>query len=160
VAGGDGGGDGGSDGSVEIEIRSFRDADEPAVIRLWESCGLVRPWNDPRKDIARKMRVQPELLLVGTIEGAIVASAMAGYDGHRGWINYLAVEPEHRRRGLASALMTEAEHRLRGLGCAKMNLQVRRDNQEAVAFYQRLGFTEDAVVSFGKRLELDGPKQP
>jgi ribosomal protein S18 acetylase RimI-like enzyme len=128
------------------------------VIRLWERCGLVRPWNDPSKDIARKKRVQPELFLVATVEGAIVASTMAGYDGHRGWINYLAVEPDHRRRGLATALMTEAERRLRALGCAKMNLQIRRDNQEAVAFYQRLGFTEDAVVSFGKRLEQDGPK--
>lgn len=136
-------------------IRSFQDADEPDVIRLWERCGLVRPWNDPGKDIARKSQVQKDLFLVGTVDGAIVASAMVGYDGHRGWINYLAVDPSRRRQGLASVLMTEAERRLRELGCAKINLQIRRDNLEAIAFYERIGFAEDAVVSFGKRLERD-----
>ena len=136
-------------------IRSFQDADEPEVIRLWERCGLVRAWNDPSKDIARKREVQKDLFLVGTVDGAIVASAMVGYDGHRGWINYLAVEPSRRRQGLAAALMSEAERRLRERGCAKINLQIRRDNLEAIRFYERIGFTEDAVVSFGKRLERD-----
>jgi ribosomal protein S18 acetylase RimI-like enzyme len=138
-----------------MEIRGFQDADEPEVIRLWEGCGLTRPWNDPAKDIARKRRVQQELFLVGTIDGMVVASVMGGYDGHRGWVNYLAVDPLRRRRGLASAMMAEAERRLRELGCAKINLQVRRDNLEATAFYRSLGFSEDAVVSFGKRLEHD-----
>jgi ribosomal protein S18 acetylase RimI-like enzyme len=140
---------------IKMEIRSFEDADEPPIIRLWERCGLVRPWNDPGKDIARKRRVQKELFLVGTIDGAIVASAMVGYDGHRGWVNYLAVDPLRRREGLALALMVEAERRLRELGCPKINLQIRRDNLEAIAFYERIGFTEDAVVSLGKRLERD-----
>jgi ribosomal protein S18 acetylase RimI-like enzyme len=121
---------------------------------------LTRAWNDPAKDIARKRLVQRDLFLVGTIDGVIVASAMAGYDGHRGWINYLAVDPDRRRQGLASALMVEAERRLRQLGCAKINLQIRHDNAEAVAFYQRIGFTEDPVVSFGKRLEDDTKKTP
>jgi ribosomal protein S18 acetylase RimI-like enzyme len=138
-----------------MQIRSFEDADEPAVIALWERCGLTRPWNDPRKDVARKRRVQRELFLVGTVEGAIVASAMAGYDGHRGWVNYLAVDPDRRRRGLAAALMAEIERRLRALGCPKLNLQIRRDNLEAISFYERIGFQEDSVVSFGKRLESD-----
>jgi ribosomal protein S18 acetylase RimI-like enzyme len=138
-----------------VDIRSFRDADEPAVVRLWERCGLLRPWNDPSKDIARKMRVQPELFLVGTIDDAVVASVMAGYDGHRGWINYLAVDPTRRRQGLGAALMAEAEHRLRRLGCAKINLQIRRDNPDVIAFYQGLGFKEDAVLSLGKRLAPD-----
>lgn len=141
-----------------MEIRSFQDPDEPEIIRLWERCGLVRPWNDPGKDIARKSRLQKELFLVGTVDGAVVASAMVGYDGHRGWINYLAVDPPRRRQGLARALMVEAERRLRELGCAKINLQIRRDNLEAIAFYERIGFTEDAVVSFGKRLERDDKK--
>lgn len=141
-----------------MEIRSFQDTDEPEVIRLWERCGLTRPWNDPSKDIARKCLVQSDLFLVGTIEGTLVASAMVGYDGHRGWINYLAVDPDRQRQGLASALMIEAERRLRKLGCAKINLQIRRDNIDAVAFYRRLGFIEDAVVSFGKRLEQDATK--
>ncbi len=143
-----------------MDIRRFEDSDEPAVIQLWDRCGLLRPWNDPRKDIARKRRVQRELFLVGTIDGAIVASAMAGYDGHRGWINYLAVDPTRRRQGLAVALMSELERKLRELGCAKINLQIRRDNLEAITFYQRIGFFEDAVLSFGKRLERDDdPKE-
>jgi len=138
-----------------LDIRAFQDQDEAEVIGLWERCGLLRPWNDPRKDIARKLRVQKELFLVGTVDGAIMASVMAGYDGHRGWINYLAVDPQHRRQGVARTLMSEVERMLREMGCAKINLQIRRDNPEAISFYERIGFTEDAVVSFGKRLERD-----
>jgi len=138
-----------------MDIRAFEDADEPAVIQLWDRCGLLRPWNDPHKDIARKKRVQRELFVVGTIGGAIVASAMAGYDGHRGWINYLAVDPAHQRQGLAAALMAHLEGELRAMGCPKINLQIRRDNLQAIAFYQRIGFLEDAAVSYGKRLERD-----
>lgn len=138
-----------------MDIRAFQDQDEAEVIGLWERCGLLRPWNDPRKDIARKLRVQKELFLVGTVDGAIMASVMAGYDGHRGWINYLAVDPQHRRQGVARTLMSEVERMLREMGCAKINLQIRRDNPEAISFYERIGFTEDAVVSFGKRLERD-----
>jgi len=144
----------------DIQIRSFQDSDEAEVIRLWERCGLLRAWNDPSKDIARKRRVQKELFLVGTIDGAIVASVMAGYDGHRGWVNYLAVNPVRRRQGLAAVLMNEVERRLRELGCAKINLQIRRDNLDAISFYERIGFTEDAVVSLGKRLEHDDQKGP
>jgi ribosomal protein S18 acetylase RimI-like enzyme len=138
-----------------MTIRPFADADTDAVIALWECCGLVRPWNDPRKDIARKLRVQPDMFLVGESDGRVVATVMAGYEGHRGWINYLAVEPGLRRGGLARALMDEAERRLRALGCAKVNLQVRRGNRDVVAFYTRLGYTEDDVIGMGKRLEVD-----
>jgi ribosomal protein S18 acetylase RimI-like enzyme len=139
----------------DMQVRCFEDSDEAHVIQLWERCGLLRPWNDPSKDIARKKRMQRELFLVGTIGDEIVASVMGGYDGHRGWVYYLAVDPNRRRQGLASALMTEVERRLRELGCAKINLQVRRDNLEAISFYERIGFKEDAVVSLGKRLERD-----
>jgi len=142
----------------DMQVRCFEDSDEAPVIRLWERCGLLRPWNDPSKDIARKKRMQRELFLVGTIGDEIVASVMGGYDGHRGWVNYLAVDPDRRRQGLASALMTEVERRLRPLGCAKINLQVRRDNSEAISFYQRIGFKEDDVVSLGKRLVRDDEK--
>ncbi len=138
-----------------MHIRPFEDADEAAVIALWLRCGLLRPWNDAHKDIARKRRVQPELFLVGIIDGAIVAAVMAGYDGHRGWVNYLAVDPARRRSGLGRTMMVEVERRLRSLGCAKVNLQIRHENREAIAFYERIGFTEDQVVSFGKRLEPD-----
>ena len=138
-----------------MEIRPFSEADEAQVIALWERCGLLRSWNDPRKDIARKRRVQPELFLVGVSDGAIVATAMAGYEGHRGWVNYVGVDPSCRRRGFGRAIMAEVELCLRELGCPKLNLQIRRDNLQAIAFYQGIGFLEDATVSFGKRLEQD-----
>ena len=138
-----------------LSIHAFAETDEPEIVALWDRCGLLRPWNDPHKDIARKMTVQRELFLVGRVADEIVATVMAGYDGHRGWINYLAVDPMHRRQGFARLLVTEVEERMRDLGCAKINLQIRRDNQEAIAFYERVGFAEDAVVSLGKRLEPD-----
>jgi ribosomal protein S18 acetylase RimI-like enzyme len=140
-----------------MEIRPYAEADEEAVIRLWEWCGLTRPWNDPRKDIARKRAVRPDLFLVAAIDREIVGSVMAGYDGHRGWINYLAVAPEQRRHGWGRALMAEAERLLLASGCPKINLQVRGGNTEALAFYGRIGFTVDDVVSLGKRLIPDEP---
>jgi ribosomal protein S18 acetylase RimI-like enzyme len=138
-----------------MQIRAFAEADEDDVLALWADCGLVRPWNDPRKDIARKLAVKRELFLVGTVGDRIVATVMAGYDGHRGWVNYLAVDAGSRRQGLARQMMAAVEQRLRDLGCAKINLQIRRDNGDAIAFYQRIGFGEDAVVSMGKRLVRD-----
>jgi ribosomal protein S18 acetylase RimI-like enzyme len=138
-----------------MEIRPYAEADEAAVVTLWAAAGLVRPWNDPRKDIARKLRVQRDLFLVAEQDGAIVGTAMGGYDGHRGWVNYVAVSAPWRRRKLGAKLMREIEIRLRELGCPKINLQVRRSNQDAVAFYTALGFSEDDVVSLGKRLERD-----
>ena len=138
-----------------MEIRAFSPTDEDAVIRLWERCELVRPWNDPRKDIQRKLRVRPDLFLVGLLEREIVASVMAGYDGHRGWINYLAVAPELQGRGLGRQIVEEAEQRLRAAGCPKINLQIRRSNAGVIAFYSTLGYREDHVVSMGKRLESD-----
>jgi len=144
--------------SPALAVRPFHAADEPAVVRLWHDCGLTRPWNDPHKDIARKLVVQPELFLVGESEGAIVAAVMAGYDGHRGWVNYLAVAPGHRRRGHASALMQAVERGLLRYGCPKINLLVRGDNAAVLDFYARLGFGRDDVVSLGKRLIPDTPE--
>ena len=125
------------------------------MITLWQACGLTRPWNNPVLDIQRKLLVQPELFLVGERDGQIVATAMAGFDGHRGWINYLGVAPEHRRKGLARALVERAEILLRERGCPKLNLQVRSDNAEALGFYASLGYGQDAVLSLGKRLIAD-----
>jgi ribosomal protein S18 acetylase RimI-like enzyme len=140
-----------------MQIRPYDPADEDAVVALWERCGLTRPWNDPRKDIRRKLRVRPDLFLVGVIDGAIVGTVMAGYDGHRGWVNYLGVDPAHQRHGLGRALMDEAERLLRAAGCPKINLQVRTANAAAIEFYRRIGYAVDDVVSLGKRLEHDGP---
>jgi ribosomal protein S18 acetylase RimI-like enzyme len=138
-----------------MQIRPFGLADEATVVALWEACGLTRAWNDPHKDIARKLAVQPELFLVGVTDGAVMASVMAGYEGHRGWMNYLAVAPRFRGRGLGRALVVEVERLLLERGCPKVNLQVRATNLEAVSFYRRLGYAQDESISLGKRLIVD-----
>lgn len=138
-------------------IRAYEAGDEPAVIDLWLRCGLVRPQNNPREDIRRKLEVAPELFLVGVQENEIVATAMAGYEGHRGWINYLAVLPHLQKSGLGRKIMAHAEKLLRERGCPKINLQVRAGNTGAIEFYKRMGFAPDDVVSMGKRLVVDEP---
>jgi len=143
-----------------VEIRPFAPSDEAAVIALWERCGLVRPTNDPRRDIRRKLAVRPDLFLVGVLDGQVVGSVMAGYEGHRGWLNYLAVDPSRQRGGLGRQLVEAAELRLRAAGCPKVNLQVRRTNAGVIEFYRRIGYAEDDVVSLGKRLEHDAPAPP
>jgi ribosomal protein S18 acetylase RimI-like enzyme len=140
-----------------MTIRQFHPADEPAVIHLWMRCGLVVPQNNPRLDIERKLWVAPELFLVGTLESEIIATVMAGYDGHRGNINYLAVAPEHQRRNYGRQLMDHVEAILRDCGCPKINLCVRTANESVIAFYRRLGFVCDPVVTMGKRLTVDQP---
>ena len=140
---------------AQVLVRAFRESDEARVVELWTFAGLVRAWNDPKKDIARKLKVQRELFLVAELESVVVGVVMAGYDGLRGWINYLAVDIGQRRRGIGSALMRDAERRLRLLGCPKINLQVRAENSEVQAFYAALGFKNDPVASLGKRLEDD-----
>jgi ribosomal protein S18 acetylase RimI-like enzyme len=143
--------------SDDLVIRPYADADHADVIDLWVRCGLVVPWNNPERDISRKLGFNSELFLVGTLAGRLVATCMAGYDGHRGWINYLAVSPDHRRRGLGARMMEEAEVRLGRMGCPKINLQVRATNEEVIAFYHSIGYKVDDVLSMGKRLEEDEP---
>jgi len=138
-----------------MRIRPYQSADEATVISLWDRCGLLRPWNDPRKDIQRKLAVRPDQFLVGEIDGVIVATAMIGYDGHRGWIYYLAVSPDIQRQGLGRAIVEEAERLLREAGCPKINLQVRSTNHDVIGFYRSIGFVEDPVLSMGKRLVHD-----
>ena len=138
-----------------MHIRQFQLKDENAVISLWQRCNLIRPWNDPHRDIQRKLCVRPELFLVGVLNGGIVASVMAGYEGHRGWLNYLAVAPEFQHRGFARAIVAEAERLLQNSGCPKINLQIRTSNKDVIEVYRRLGYSVDDVVSMGKRLEQD-----
>ena len=138
-----------------MEIRQFQPGDEPAVTALWQRCELTRPWNDPQKDVARKLEVQRELFLVGVEGSTFVAAVMAGYDGHRGSVNYLAVDPAHRRRGHGAALMQRVEAALAERGCPKINLMVRSTNAEVLAFYRKLGYAPDEVVPLGKRLIPD-----
>ena len=138
-----------------MEVRTYRECDQDAVVALWRECGLVRLWNDPVKDIRRKLGIQRDPFLVGWMDGRLVATVIVGYEGHRGWVNYLAVAADCRRRGFGRLLMDEAESRLRSLGCPKINLQIRRSNAGVVAFYRSMGYAEDDVVSMGKRLIED-----
>lgn len=140
-----------------LTIRPFRSEDETAVIRLWFRCDLVRPWNNPKRDIERKQAHSPELFLVGELEGEVVATVMAGYEGHRGWINYLAVDPGLRRNGLGREMMEAAEDLLRRAGAPKINLQVRFQNRDVIDFYEAIGYKVDKSTSMGKRLEPDPP---
>ena len=136
-------------------IRAFEQADEEAVVALWQQCDLVRPWNDPHLDIQRKLAIQPELFLVAELDSRIIGSVMCGYEGHRGWVNYLAVSPTQQNMGLGRRLMQSAESTLEALGCPKLNIQVRETNEAVLAFYKKLGYTVDPVVSLGKRLIAD-----
>ncbi|MFK7996742.1 MAG: GNAT family acetyltransferase [Granulosicoccus sp.] len=140
---------------MTINIRTFVANDTAKVIRLWQACELTRPWNDPNKDIQRKLRVNDNLFLVAEEQNRLIGSVMGGYDGHRGWINYLAVDPSSRKQGLGHSLMLEVERRLLTLGCPKINLQVRASNSAVIEFYEAIGFRDDEVRSFGKRLIPD-----
>ena len=143
-----------------MKIRTFNLDDENAVVQLWQACDLVRSWNDPHRDIARKLSEQPELFLVGEVDGAVMATAMAGFDGHRGWVYYLAVDPRHRNRSYGRALLKEVERLLLALGCPKLNLLVRSSNVKFIDFYRKLGYAQDEVVTLGKRLVHDGETAP
>ena len=136
-------------------IRPFKEGDEEALVSLWNMCKLTVPWNNPYKDIARKLKVQAELFLVGYLEDKLIASVMAGYDGHRGWINYFAVHPDFQARGYGKQLMDNVENGLRELGCPKINLQIREGNDKVFSYYQKLGFVEEKRINMGKRLEDD-----
>ncbi|MDF1486202.1 GNAT family acetyltransferase [Ramlibacter sp. H39-3-26] len=146
--------------TAAVRLRPFAPQDTQQVVALWRACGLVRPWNDPYRDIARKQAEQPELFLVaqpcdGGGSGQVAGSAMAGYDGHRGWVYYLAVAPGRQRLSIGRALMAEAERLLLARGCPKINLQVRSGNQGVLAFYEKLGYARDDTISLGKRLIPD-----
>jgi len=135
-----------------LTIRSYQTSDESAVIDLWRRCNLVVPQNEPKKDIEMKLRAEGDLFFVGTISGQVVATVMAGYDGHRGWIYYLAVDPAYQRRQIGRRMMRNAESALQKRGCPKINLQVRTSNQAVISFYERLGYCTDDVISLGKKL--------
>jgi len=138
-----------------MEIRPFSQEDEKAVIELWQKCELIRSQNNPKLDIARKLKVNPELFLVGILKGKIIATAMGGYEGHRGWVNYLAIDPSYQRKGFGRQFMDELEKRLLKLGCPKINLQVRNGNTPALEFYNKIGYKVDNAVSLGKRIIID-----
>ena len=141
--------------SSNFAIRQFVPNDTNRVIFIWEQCDLVRSWNNPNFDIQRKLNFQKELFFVGLLNDEIIATAMFGYDGHRGWLNYFAVLPNFQKKCFGRQLMTYGEMALIERGCPKLNLQIRNDNTKAINFYQKVGYKEDAAVSFGKRLIED-----
>ena len=120
--------------SPNFAIRQFVPNDTNRVIFIWEQCDLVRNWNNPNFDIRRKLNFQKELFFVGLLNDEIIATAMFGYDGHRGWLNYFAVLPNFQKRGFGKQLMTFGEMALIERGCPKLNLQIRNDNTKAINF--------------------------
>lgn len=139
--------------SAPLAIASITDADVEEVVALWQRCGLTRPWNDPHADIALARRRDNSTVLVGRNDDAIVATVMVGHDGHRGWVYYVAVDPDSQERGHGRAIMAAAEDWLRAAGIAKLQLLVRRENAQANAFYGSLGFELSTSVMFQKWLD-------
>jgi ribosomal protein S18 acetylase RimI-like enzyme len=136
-----------------LAIADIAHADVAAVIALWQACGLTRPWNDPAADIALARRGPHSTVLIGRDADAIVATAMVGHDGHRGWVYYVATDPDRRAKGYGRAIMNAAEDWLRATGIAKLQLMVRRDNAKAGAFYQSIGYAEAQTIVFAKWLD-------
>ena len=141
-----------------LAIADISDADVATVIALWQACGLTRPWNDPVADIALARRGPNSTILIGRDDGAIVATAMVGHDGHRGWVYYVATDPQRRAKGYGRAIMNAAEDWLRAAGIAKLQLLVRPENSGVTAFYQSIGFGEQKILFFSKW--LDGCEPP
>ncbi len=142
---------------MKPSIRPYQPVDREAIKTLWQACDLTRPWNNPDQDIDRKVAHSPDGFLIAEINRGVVGCLMAGYDGHRGWINYMAVSPSHQRLGIGGALMTAATQWLTTQGCPKINMQVRASNAAVILFYQSLGYDEDACLSLGQRLVIDQP---
>lgn len=136
-----------------LAVAPIADADVADVVALWQACGLTRPWNDPAADIAMARKGANATVLVGRNDGAIVATVLVGHDGHRGWVYYLAVDPDRRHRGYGRRMMEAAEAWLRQRGIEKLQLLVRADNGQVKDFYQSLGYSEQQRVIFAKWLD-------
>jgi ribosomal protein S18 acetylase RimI-like enzyme len=139
--------------NARLTISAITDADVGPVVALWQRCGLTRPWNDPHADIALARRRDNSTVLIGRDNGAIAATVMVGHDGHRGWVYYVAVDPDCQKRGFGRLIMAAAEDWLRGAGIAKLQLLVRRENAQANAFYGSLGFELSTSVMYQKWLD-------
>jgi ribosomal protein S18 acetylase RimI-like enzyme len=140
-----------------LSIAPLEDADVAAVIALWQRCGLTRPWNDPAADIALARQGANAAVLLGRDSDAVVASVLVGHDGHRGWVYYVAVDPQHRKKGLGRAIMAAAEEWLRARGILKLQLMVRPDNIQVQAFYETLDYDEQERVVYAKWLDGRDP---
>jgi ribosomal protein S18 acetylase RimI-like enzyme len=140
-----------------LSIAPLEDADVAAVIALWQRCGLTRPWNDPAADIALARQGSNAAVLLGRDSDAVVASVLVGHDGHRGWVYYVAVDPQHRKKGLGRAIMAAAEEWLRARGILKLQLMVRPDNIQVQAFYETLDYDEQERIVYAKWLDGRDP---
>ena len=140
-----------------LAIADIADADVAEVVALWQRCGLTRPWNDPPGDIALARAKENSTVLVGRADGVIVASVMVGHDGHRGWVYYVAVDPDRQKQGFGRAVMEAAEQWLRQTGIAKMQLMVRPDNNKVQAFYESLDYEEQERIIYAKWLDGRAP---
>ena len=145
-----------SDGR-SLTITSIEDGDIPEVIRLWESCGSSRAWNDPAADIALARKEGNSTILLGRHEGTLMASVLVGHDGHRGWVYYVSVDPDHRFKGYGRDIMQAAEDWLRTRGIKKLQLMVRPDNAKVHAFYEQLGYYDQQRTTFAKWLDGRAP---
>jgi len=141
----------------DLIVRTYTARDEATVVDLWKHCNLTVPWNNPHSDINRKMDDSPHLFFVAELKDDLIATCMAGYDGHRGWIYYLAVRSDLRRKGIATRLIKHSEKALAALGCPKVDLMVRQSNEDVLGFYHSLGYSDESVSVLGKRLTEDSP---
>ena len=141
--------------SAKLQFRPMRNEDVKAVVALWDACGLTRPWNKPEKDIAFARGKEQSDVLVGVVDGEVVASIMVGHDGHRGSFYYVAVAPKHQGRGIGTRLIREGEKWLRERGVWKVNLLIRQENASVQLFYEQLGYEVNKVMSMGQRLIED-----
>jgi ribosomal protein S18 acetylase RimI-like enzyme len=139
--------------SHALTIKTIEDGDLTEVIALWRRCGSTRAWNDPAGDIALARREANATVLLGRNDSALVASVLVGHDGHRGWVYYVTVDPDHRFKGYGRVIMTAAEDWLRARGIEKLQLMVRRDNAKVHAFYESLGYYDQERVVFAKWLD-------
>lgn len=137
---------------MKLTIRPYHEDDKFDVIGLWEKVfPNAPPHNNPASDIKTKSEVQPELFLVAIQGDQLVGTAMAGFDGHRGWVYYLGVDLDHQRQGIGTMLMKQVEAKLLSLGCPKLNLQIRANNAQVQSFYESLGYDSEDRLSMGKR---------
>ena len=136
----------------KLVIRTYDKKDENKVIELWKASKIIVPQNNPKIEIKSKVDFQPDLFFVGLIQEKLIATIMIGYEGHRGWINYLVVHPDYQRKGLGKQLMDYATKILLKMGCQKINVQIRETNKSVIKFYDKLGYTNDEVISYGKRI--------
>lgn len=133
-----------------MDIRTATSADKVSLVALWQRCALIRHWNDPRLDIARATAAPNADILVGSMDGMIVASTMVGHDGHRGWVYYVAVDPDYRGRGLGREMMAAAEAWSFARGMPKVQLMVRADNEPIANFYRSIGYEDNPSVVLNK----------